>query len=67
MPTLLLYGEKDTRAPLNVAHDLHAKIAGSQLVVIPGAGHMIHVEAAKRFNAEVRAFLRSQQSSPPHS
>jgi len=67
VPTLLLYGEKDTRAPLNVAHDLHAKIAGSQLVVIPGAGHMIHVEAAKRFNAEVRAFLRSQQSSPPHS
>ena len=62
VPTLLLYGEKDTRAPLNVAHDLHTRIPDSRLVVIPGAGHMIHIEAAERFNAEVRDFLRSPQS-----
>jgi len=61
VPTLL-YGEKDTRAPLNVAHDLHTRIPDSRLVVIPGAGHMIHIEAAERFNAEVRDFLRSPQS-----
>ena len=38
--TLLLYGDKDLRAPLKVAHDLHARIPGSRLVVIQGVGHM---------------------------
>jgi len=26
--------------------------------VVPGVGHMSNVEAAERFNAEVRTFLR---------
>jgi pimeloyl-ACP methyl ester carboxylesterase len=59
VPTLLLYGDKDVRAPLTVAVALHAEIPGSTLVVIPGVGHMSSVEAAVRFNAEVRGFLRS--------
>ncbi len=62
VPTLLLYGDKDVRAPLKVAQALHAEIPGSRLVIIPGAGHMSSVEAAERFNAEVRGFLRSVQS-----
>lgn len=59
VPTLLLYGDRDVRSPLAVAEDMHARIPGSRLVVIPGAGHMIDVEAPERFNAEVRSFLRS--------
>jgi len=59
VPTLLLYGDQDVRAPLNVAEDLHAAIPGSTLVVLPGVGHVSSVEAADRFNAELRAFLRS--------
>ena len=59
VPTLLLYGDEDVRAPMNVAEDLHAAIPGSRLVVIPGVGHMSNVEAGARFNAEVRTFLRS--------
>lgn len=62
VPTLLLYGDKDVRAPLNVGQDLHTKIPGSRLVVMPGVGHVSNVEAAERFNTEVRAFLRSVQS-----
>jgi len=62
VPTLLIYGDKDVRAPLKVAQDLHRKIPGSRLVVIPGVGHMSSVEAPERFNAEVRGFLRSLQS-----
>jgi pimeloyl-ACP methyl ester carboxylesterase len=58
VPTLLLYGDKDVRAPSNVAHDLHARIPGSRLVVISGAGHVCSIDAAERFNSEVRAFLR---------
>jgi pimeloyl-ACP methyl ester carboxylesterase len=59
VPTLLLYGSEDARAPLSVGHELHAAIPGSRLVVLEGAGHVSCVEAAERFNAEVRAFLRS--------
>lgn len=58
VPTLLLYGDRDMRAPSNVAHDLHARIPGSKLVFIPGAGHVCNIDAPERFNSEVRAFLR---------
>ena len=61
VPTLLLYGDDDVRAPLNVAEDLHAAITTSRLVVVPGVGHVINIEAGERFNAEVRAFLRPLQ------
>jgi pimeloyl-ACP methyl ester carboxylesterase len=61
VPTLLLYGDKDVRAPLNVGEDLQAAIPSSRLVVLPGVGHVSSVEAAERFNNEVRAFLRETQ------
>ena len=57
VPTLLLYGDRDVRAGRNVVRDIHAGIAGSKLVVIPGAGHACNIDAPERFNAEVRAFL----------
>jgi pimeloyl-ACP methyl ester carboxylesterase len=59
VPTLLLYGDEDVRAPVHVAEDLHAAIPGSRIVVLPGVGHMSCVEAADRFTTEVRSFLRS--------
>ncbi len=58
VPVLLLYGELDKRAPLHIAADLHARIPGSTLVVLPGVGHLSNVEATARFNGEVRDFLR---------
>jgi pimeloyl-ACP methyl ester carboxylesterase len=62
VPTLLLYGDKDVRSPLTVAEQMHVSIPESRLVVIPGAGHLVHMEAGSRFNAEVRTFLRSMQN-----
>lgn len=59
VPTLLLYGSADVRSPLSVAEELHAQIPGSQLVVLPGVGHLSNVDAPDQFNAEVRSFLRS--------
>jgi pimeloyl-ACP methyl ester carboxylesterase len=59
VPTLLLYGSDDVRAPRSVAEALHTAIPGSRLVVMPGIGHLCNLEAAQRFNAELRAFLRS--------
>jgi pimeloyl-ACP methyl ester carboxylesterase len=57
VPTLLLHGDADQRSPMKVAEDLHARIPGSALVVIPGVGHMVNLEAPERFNDEVRSFL----------
>jgi pimeloyl-ACP methyl ester carboxylesterase len=59
VPTLLLYGEKDERAPRAVADALHEGIPDSRLVFIPGVGHQSNLEAPARFNAEVRGFLRT--------
>ena len=57
VPTLLVYGSNDERAPMAVAERLHAEIRSSRLVVLEGAGHVCNVELPERFNAEVRAFL----------
>jgi len=62
VPTLLVYGDRDVRAPLTVAEDLHVAIPGSTLVVLPGVGHACNMEAPAEFNRAVRTFLRDQRS-----
>ena len=59
VPTLLVYGDRDTCAPLTVAHELHAAIRGSTLVVVPGVGHVCNLEAPEEFDGAVRSFLHS--------
>jgi pimeloyl-ACP methyl ester carboxylesterase len=59
VPTLLIYGDRDVRSPLHVAHELQANIPGSKLVIIEGVGHACNVEAPEQFNAAVRQFLRA--------
>lgn len=53
-------GENDVRAPRPVWEALHSEIRGSKLVLIPGVGHVLDIEATGRFNTEVKAFLRAQ-------
>jgi pimeloyl-ACP methyl ester carboxylesterase len=60
IPTLLVYGDRDVRAPLTVADHLHAAITESTLIVMPDAGHPCNVEAADDFNETVTSFLREQ-------
>jgi pimeloyl-ACP methyl ester carboxylesterase len=62
VPTLLLYGDRDVRAPLPVGRALHAAIPGARLEVLDGVGHVSPVEAPERFNRAVRDFLRA---APP--
>lgn len=57
VPTLLLWGDSDTRSPVSVAEALHAAIPGSNLVVLAEVGHVSSVEASERFSREVRDFL----------
>lgn len=58
VPTLLLYGDADVRAPRHVAEALHLGIGDSTLVMVPGAGHEAHADAPEAFEREVRAFLQ---------
>lgn len=44
-PTLLIWSEKDQQMPLKYAERLQHEIAGSQLVTIPNAGHMLLIDA----------------------
>jgi pimeloyl-ACP methyl ester carboxylesterase len=62
VPTLLLYGELDQRSPLEVAHAMQAAIPASELIVLPGVGHMSNLEAPTAFNAAVRDFLARAES-----
>jgi pimeloyl-ACP methyl ester carboxylesterase len=63
-PTLIVAGEADHSsvagsAPLESARMLHAAIAGSQLVTIPGAFHYPHIDHAHQFNAAAMRFLQA--------
>ncbi|MEG3615810.1 alpha/beta fold hydrolase [Isoptericola haloaureus] len=57
VPTLVLHGELDVRAPLPVATALHEAIPGARLVVLPAAGHLSNLETPEAFTRTVRAFL----------
>jgi pimeloyl-ACP methyl ester carboxylesterase len=58
VPTLVLAGDADLRAPLPVAEAISAGIRGSRLVVLPGVGHVVTVEAPVAVAHHLRAFLR---------
>jgi pimeloyl-ACP methyl ester carboxylesterase len=38
-PTLVVHGQDDPLVPVGAAHDLHRRIRGAQLEIIPGMGH----------------------------
>ena len=57
VPTLLIAGERDQAAPLKTMQRMAETIPGSRLVVIPGAGHMLHLERPAEFRAALLPFL----------
>jgi pimeloyl-ACP methyl ester carboxylesterase len=57
VPSLLVSGAEDVRAPRQVAEALHASIDGSRLVLVSGAGHDVNLEAPEAYDAAVRDFL----------
>src|SRR3990170_5504531 len=59
VPTLLIWGDADTRSPITVAHQLHEAIPDARLAVISGAGHVSNLEAPEQFDAAVRDFCLS--------
>lgn len=57
VPTLMLYGERDVRAPRAVWGPIYEAIPDARLVIIPEVGHMVDLQAPDRVNDEIRAFL----------
>ncbi len=62
VPTLLIWGELDARAPLTVARQFEQAIPDTKLVVIPGAGHVSNLEQPEPFNDAVREFCRAHSA-----
>ncbi len=60
-PTLISAASKDLLVPVENAHLLHQKIAGSELKIYTGLGHQFFVEAPEQFNRDVIAFLKEKQ------
>jgi pimeloyl-ACP methyl ester carboxylesterase len=63
-PTLLIVGEHDRTTTPRAARVLHEGIAGSELVIVPDAGHMSFVERTDLYLGAVRPFLAGV-SRPP--
>ncbi len=56
-PTLILAGEHDRTCTPRAARDMHAGIPGSELVILPNAGHMTYIEQPDIYFAAVRDFF----------
>ncbi|HXO19502.1 MAG TPA: alpha/beta fold hydrolase, partial [Thermoanaerobaculia bacterium] len=63
VPTLLVTGASDIPDVHAHAGALNAGIAGSRRVVIPGSGHLVHLERPEEFNAAVMSFLRPEDDA----
>jgi proline iminopeptidase len=57
-PTLIIVGEHDRTTTPRAAKALHEGIEGSELVIVPKAGHMSYVEGPEPYLGAVREFLR---------
>ena len=57
-PTLILVGAEDTVTPPPLSEKMHHAIAGSELTIIPGAGHLSNLEQPVIFNAALDEFLQ---------
>ncbi len=56
VPTLVLVGDHDECDP-SLSHEMHDKIAGSKLVILPNAGHMNFVDQPELWQKSVEDFL----------
>jgi proline iminopeptidase len=58
VPTLIIVGDHDESDP-KMSKEMHEKIAGSQLVILPDSGHMTFVDQPEQFLKTVREFVAS--------
>jgi pimeloyl-ACP methyl ester carboxylesterase len=61
VPVRILVGARDTLTPLRAARALADAISSAELEVIPGAGHMLPLEAPERIVGAVRALAARRE------
>ena len=61
LPTLIVWGERDTIIPVTHAHAAHEAIPHSRLEIIPDAGHFPQVETPERFLEVLLDFLATTE------
>ena len=57
VPTLIIWGRDDLLIPLAMGEQLHKGIAGSQMIVLDGTGHIPMVGKPAEFNEALTKFL----------
>ena len=57
VPTLIVTGDDDVIISPRHSRQLHQKIAGSTLLVVPGGGHYLQVEQPERIAGAISQFL----------
>jgi pimeloyl-ACP methyl ester carboxylesterase len=57
MPTLIVWGDKDSVIPVEHAAIAHELIPGSRLEIFEGCGHFVPIEAPERFVGVLEDFL----------
>jgi pimeloyl-ACP methyl ester carboxylesterase len=61
MPTLIIWGERDSIIPVAHGRAAHEAMPGSRLEVFPGAGHMPHHDDPERFAALLTDFCATTE------
>jgi 3-oxoadipate enol-lactonase/4-carboxymuconolactone decarboxylase len=64
-PTLIIAGEDDPATPLEMMEDIHSRIPGARLFVVPEAAHLVAVEQPEMVNEQLRAFLAEVGGARP--
>jgi pimeloyl-ACP methyl ester carboxylesterase len=66
IPTLVLWGERDSLTPIDQGRDLVALIPAAKWAQLPGAGHIPAIEDPSGFDAALINFLTTAvPPSPP--
>jgi len=58
MPTMVLWGDQDRTYPWSQPESLWRGIANSELCILPGCAHNVHMEKPTLFNAALGDFIR---------
>jgi 3-oxoadipate enol-lactonase len=57
VPTLVIVGDRDLVTPPDLSHELAGLVAGAQMQVIAGAGHLTNLDKSAAFNRIVEEFV----------
>lgn len=60
VPTLVVIGDSDDATPMAESEFIRDGIAGSEIKIIPDAGHLSTIDSPDEFTAELSAFLSAQ-------